>query len=117
MHFGLTQEQELIVDTVRAFCENELYPLEDEVEKLGHVPAEMGEDIKRKVLDLGFYAANFPEEVGGGGLDHLGFALLERELGRASMALNHFFGRPQNILMACTGDQREEYLYLSLIHI
>ncbi|MGR3343718.1 MAG: acyl-CoA dehydrogenase family protein, partial [Paracoccaceae bacterium] len=35
---------------------------------------------------------------------------VERELGRGSMALTHFFGRPQNILMACAGDQRERYL-------
>ena len=27
-----------------------------------------------------------------------------------SMALTHFFGRPQNILMACEGEQRERYL-------
>ena len=27
------------------------------------------------------------------------------------MALTHFFGRPQNILMACEGEQRERYLY------
>lgn len=111
MDFALTEEQQMIVDTVRSFCENELYPLEDEIEKLGSVPKEIGDDIKTKVLELGFYAPNFPEEVGGGGLDHLEFALLERELGRASMALNHFFGRPQNILMACTGEQRERYLY------
>jgi alkylation response protein AidB-like acyl-CoA dehydrogenase len=43
-------------------------------------------------------------------LSHLDFALVERELGRASMALNHFFGRPQNILMACEGEQIERYL-------
>jgi len=36
--------------------------------------------------------------------------LVERELGRGSMALNHFFGRPQNILMACEGDQIDRYL-------
>ena len=38
------------------------------------------------------------------------FALVERELGRGSMALTHFFGRPQNILMACQGEQIERYL-------
>jgi acyl-CoA dehydrogenase len=58
----------------------------------------------------GFYACNFPEEVGGGGLGHLDFTLVERELGRGSMALTHFFGRPQNILMACEGEQKERYL-------
>ena len=110
MQFGLSEEQEMIVSTVRSFVENEIYPHEDEVEKLGYVPKEIGDEIKRKTIELGFYASNFPEEVGGGGLNHLEFALLERELGRGSMALNHFFGRPQNILMACEGDQREKYL-------
>ena len=110
MHFGLTQEQEMIVSTVRSFVEAEIYPHEDLVERTGEVPAEIAQEIKQKTLDLGFYACNFPEEVGGAGLSHVDFALVERELGRGSMALNHFFGRPQNILMACDADQRERYL-------
>ena len=110
MNFALTEEQNLIVNTVREFCEKELYPHEDLVERTGEVPVELQNEIKQKCIDIGFYASNMPEEVGGGGLSHLEFALLERELGRASMALNHFFGRPSNILMACEGDQREKYL-------
>ena len=110
MHFGLSEEQEMIVDTVRSFVENEIYPHEDIVERTGEVPAEVAEAIKQKSIDLGFYACNFPEEVGGAGLSHLEFALVERELGRGAMALNHFFGRPQNILMACEGEQKERYL-------
>jgi len=108
--FGLSDEQEMIISTVRSFVENEIYPFEAEVERTGQVPLELGEAIKEKVLDLGFYACNFPEEVGGAGLSHLDFTLVERELGRGSMALTHFFGRPQNILMACEGEQREKYL-------
>ena len=110
MHFGLSDEQEMIVSTVRAFVENEIYPHEAEVERTGEVPHALGEAIKQKVIDLGFYACNFPEDVGGAGLSHLDFTLVERELGRGSMALTHFFGRPQNILMACKGEQRERYL-------
>lgn len=110
MQFGLSEEQEMIVDTVRSFVENEIYPLENEIERLGEVPKEIADEIKSKVKAMGFYAPNFPEEVGGGGLNHLEFALLERELGRGSMALTHFFGRPQNILMACEGEQIEKYL-------
>ncbi|MDJ0628284.1 MAG: acyl-CoA dehydrogenase family protein [Rhodobacter sp.] len=110
MQFGLSQEQEMIVSTVRRFVEAEIYPHEDRVERSGEVPREVAEDIRRKTLELGFYACNFPEEVGGAGLSHLEFALVERELGRGSMALTHFFGRPQNILMACKGDQRDRYL-------
>lgn len=108
--YGLTEEQQMIVDTVRTFVEQEIYPHEDAVERSGEVPAEVAEAIKQKTLDLGFYACNFPEEVGGAGLSHVEFALVERELGRGSMALTHFFGRPQNILMACEGEQRERYL-------
>ena len=110
MHFGLTDEQEMIVSTVRSFVEKEIYPHEEIVERTGEVPKEIADEIKRKTLDLGFYASNFPEEVGGPGLSHLEFALVERELGRGSMALTHFFGRPQNILMACEGEQRDRYL-------
>ena len=110
MDFGLGEDQQMIVSTVRSFVENEIYPHEALVERTGRVPRELGEDIRRKVIDLGFYACNFPEEVGGAGLSHLDMTLVERELGRGSMALTHFFGRPQNILMACAGEQRERYL-------
>ena len=63
-----------MVDTVRDFVEKELYPLEDEVERSGQVPRGLGREIQDKVIDLGFYAPNIPEEFGGGGLDTLTFA-------------------------------------------
>ncbi len=110
MQYGLNEEQEMIVSTVRSFVENEIYPHEELVERTGEVPEDIAQEIKRKTIELGFYACNFPESVGCAGLNHLDFALVERELGRGSMALNHFFGRPQNILMACEGEQVERYL-------
>ena len=110
MNFNLTDEQEMIVSTVRSFVEKEIYPHEAEVERTGCVPHELGQEIKQKCIDLGFYACNFPEKVGGAGLSHVDFTLVERELGRGSMALTHFFGRPQNILMASNEEQRERYL-------
>lgn len=110
MNFDPTDEQRMVVDTVRRFVETELYPHEEAVERAGAVPPELGREIRQKVIDLGFYAPNMPAEIGGGGLDHTTFALLERELGRASMALSVFWGRPSNILLACAGEQRERYL-------
>ncbi|MDJ0943792.1 MAG: acyl-CoA dehydrogenase family protein [Kiloniellales bacterium] len=110
MDFAFSPEQEMVVETVRRFVETELYPHEAEVERSGQVPRALGETIKAKVIELGFFAPNLPVEVGGGGLDHLTFTLLERELGRASMALSVFWGRPSGILMACEGEQRERYL-------
>ncbi|KPF42481.1 acyl-CoA dehydrogenase family protein [Rhizobium sp. AAP43] len=110
MNFALTDEQQMIVETVRSFVEAEIYPFENEVERSGHVPPELGRQIATKCRELGFYACNFPEELGGAGLDHATFTLVERELGRGSMALTVFFGRPSGILMACNDEQRERYL-------
>jgi acyl-CoA dehydrogenase len=110
MHFGLSFEQEMIVDTVRSFVENEIYPHEAEVERTGEVPLELGHEIRDKCLQAGYYAANISDEFGGGGLNNLDFTLLERELGRASNALALFFGRPSGILQACNQEQREKYL-------
>jgi len=110
MNFDLTSEQRMLVETVRRFVETQLYPLEEQVERSGVVSREVGREIQRKVLDLGFYAPNLPAEVGGGGLDQLSFTLLERELGRASMGLAVFWGRPSGILLGCNDDQHERYL-------
>ena len=88
MDFGLTTEQQIVVDTVRGFVEKELYPHEEEVEPTGGIPPGLGEAIKRKLIDLGFYARNLPMEGAGGDPDNVTFALLERELGRTSMTLS-----------------------------
>ena len=111
MHFGLTDEQEMMVETVRDFVKKEIYPHEAQVEETGKVPKELGMEIAHKCKDLGFFAANLPVDVGGGGLNHLDFTLLERELGRGSQGLTVFFGRPSGILMACTEEQKHRYLY------
>ena len=47
MDFGLTQEQQMIVDTTRAFVENELYPHEAAVERSGHLPLEVIREVQR----------------------------------------------------------------------
>lgn len=112
MHFGLTEEQQLIVDTTRAFVENELYPHEAEVERTGVLRRDLIEEIKEKAIAAGLYAANMPEEVGGAGLDTLTWLLYEKELGRANYALHWTcVARPSNILLAGTPEQREKYLY------
>jgi len=110
MDFALTEEQGLIVEAVRRFVDEELIPHEDEVEKANAVRPELIARIKRRAIEQGLYAANMPEELGGGGLDALAVALMEMELGRASFALQYAVARPSNILRACKGDQVERYL-------
>jgi acyl-CoA dehydrogenase len=110
MDFAVSDEQRMLVDMVRRFVEEELYPHEQEVEELGEVPLELRRRLRARARELGIYAANMPEELGGGGLDNVSVVLLERELGRASYALQYLVARPSNILQACIGQQREDYL-------
>jgi acyl-CoA dehydrogenase len=112
MDFGLTEEQQMIVDTTRSFVENELYPYEAEVERTGHLRMDLIREIQKKAIAAGLYAANMPEEVGGAGLDTLSWLLYEKELGRANYALHWTcVARPSNILLAGNEEQREQYLY------
>jgi alkylation response protein AidB-like acyl-CoA dehydrogenase len=110
MEFSLTSEQQMIIDTVKTFVEEELYPHEDEVEKSGQIRPELYASIKAKAIEMGLYAANMPEEHGGAGLDPLTLCLMERELGRANFGLQYIVGRPSNILLACKDQQIEDYL-------
>ena len=110
MHFELTQEQTMLVDTARAFAVKELYPHEELVERTDAIPPDLARQIQAKAIAVGLFAANMPEQHGGGGLDNFGVTLLERELGRASYALQMLVARPSNILRGCTGSQIDEYL-------
>lgn len=115
MDFQLSDEQRMIIDTTKAFVENELYPHENEIEQTGILRPDLKQEIKRKAIEAGLYAANMPEEAGGAGLDTLTWVLYERELGRANYALHWTcVARPSNILMACVGEQRERYLFPSV---
>jgi acyl-CoA dehydrogenase len=110
MNFGLTTEQQLLVEAVRGFVETELMPYEEEVERTDQVRPELIRQIKDRAIKAGFYAANMPEELGGGGLDHVSLTLMERELGRTAFALHYAVARPSNILRACKGEQIDRYL-------
>jgi acyl-CoA dehydrogenase len=110
MDFGLSEEQRAVAGTVRDFVRRELVPHEDLVERLDAVPPELAQEIRGKALAAGLYAANFPAELGGGGLDAMGVTLAERELGWTAWALQTLVSRPSNILRACQGSQVDDYL-------
>ncbi len=111
MDFTIPEEYVLLKQVVRRFVEEELLPLEDEVEEHNEVPPAKLAVLKKKVQDLGLYALNMPQEVGGGGLSTLGMCLVEEELGKTSDALiRRTFGQVYEMLLACKGDQREKYL-------
>ncbi|WP_324754270.1 acyl-CoA dehydrogenase [Roseovarius sp. Pro17] len=105
-----SHETELLLNTVRSFMEAELYPHEDMVDRTGEVPEELGRQIEARAKEIGLFAANLPENVGGGGLNYSEMAVIEREYGKTTHALHSWIARPTELLLACEGDQIERYL-------
>ncbi len=111
MHFAMPQESNLLVASVRRFVEEELRPLEEEVETKGMLEPDMAREIFLKSRALGFYAMNMPEEVGGGGLSAVDMCLAALEMGRTSdILVRRAFGTVYELLLECRGSQRDEWL-------
>jgi acyl-CoA dehydrogenase len=107
----LSPEQRAVVETTRAFVLRELVPHEDEVERSGRLAPELARRLRDRAIRAGLFAANMPEDVGGGGLDTLSWMLMERELGHTGYALQMYaVARPSRILLACNDSQRESHL-------
>src|SRR3954464_9163212 len=79
MDFTLSDEQQLIRDTARAFCDAEIAPHAAEWDRAEAIDRA----IVGKLAELGFLAAALPEEHGGMGLEMLSYALVVEEIGRA----------------------------------
>ncbi|MFO1059934.1 MAG: acyl-CoA dehydrogenase family protein [Dongiaceae bacterium] len=105
-----SHEHGLLLETVRRFMAEEIHPHEDQVDQEGRVPIEIGRRIEARSKEIGLFAANLPEAIGGGGLDYAGMHIIEREFGKTSHALHSWVARPTEILLACQGDQVERYL-------
>jgi butyryl-CoA dehydrogenase len=79
MYFQLTEEQNLIRETVRSFAENELAPSAAERDENEYFDRELMFD---KVAELGLAGIVFPEEYGGAGADYISYAIAVEELSR-----------------------------------
>jgi alkylation response protein AidB-like acyl-CoA dehydrogenase len=79
MDFQLSDEQQLIRQTAREFCDAEIAPYAAEWDRTEAIDR----SIVGKLADLGFLAAALPEEHGGMGLPMVSYALVVEEIGRA----------------------------------
>lgn len=78
MNFELTEEQQMIRDTVRDFAEREIKPIAQELDE----KAEFSYDITAKMGELGLLGMYLPEKYGGQGLDTLSYIIAVEELAR-----------------------------------
>ena len=111
MEFGLSEEQRLLLESVRDFIAKELAPLEDEVETKGYLEPAKAKVIFEKSKALGFYAMNVPEEFGGGGLSAVDTCLVEEQFGHTTdILIRRAFGNVYEVLFKCNEPQRQRWL-------
>ena len=111
MDFSLSEEQRLLVTTIRNFVDKELRPLEAGVEEVGHLANDLAARIRARSQALGLYAVNIPTEFGGGGLSVLDWMIAEEQFGRTSdILIRRAFGNVYEILLEGTSAQIDQYL-------
>jgi alkylation response protein AidB-like acyl-CoA dehydrogenase len=78
LNFDLTQEQQLVRDTVREFAKSRIAPVAGELDREHRFPY----DLVAALADLGLMGMTIPEEYGGAGADTLSYAIAVEELTR-----------------------------------
>jgi acyl-CoA dehydrogenase len=111
MDFSLSDEQRLLIDTVRRFIREELAPLEDEVERSGTLAPDTAAAIHARSKALGLYGMNIPAAHGGGGLSAVDTMLVEEQFGHTTdILIRRAFGNVYEALLDCRGAQVERWL-------
>lgn len=110
MDFELGPRLEALRARARLFAEEQLYPLELEVEERGALPPETSQRLRQWAIREHLWPMNVPREMGGLGCSVMEQVIAQEEAGRATNDLWGYVGGPYNALLACTPEQRRKYL-------
>ena len=111
MNFDLSEEHNLIRETVRSFAEKEIRPVARELDETETFSLE----ITKKMGELGLFGMNIPEKYGGSGMDTLSYIISVEELARvdgsnaATLAAHNSLGIGP-LYYYGTGAQKKKYL-------
>jgi hypothetical protein len=83
MDFDLSDEQQLVRETARAFTDREVVPRARENARNEHFDRE----LVGMLAEQGYLGAIVPREYGGAGLDHVTYGLVVEEIGRGDSAM------------------------------
>jgi butyryl-CoA dehydrogenase len=78
VNLDLTEEQQLLLRSVREFAEAEVKPHAKEIDETGRFPL----DTFKKAAELGLTGIAIPENYGGAGMDHVSYAIVIEEISR-----------------------------------
>nr|HPI85158.1 acyl-CoA dehydrogenase family protein [Bacteroidales bacterium] len=111
MNYDLTEEQNMIRETVREFAEREIKPVAKELDE----KSEFSVDLTRKMGELGLFGMYLPEKYGGQGLDYLSYIIAVEEIARidssqaATLAAHNSLGIGP-LYYYGTEEQKKKYL-------
>ncbi len=111
MDLELTDEQQMLRDTVRGVCER-YSPLEV-VRAMEDDPTGFPEDLWKQLGELGLLGVTIPERYGGAALTALDAAVVYEELGRALCPSPHFVSSIMSagvLLAAGSEEQKSQWL-------
>lgn len=83
MTYELTQEQQILRETIHDFSQSEIAPLASKIDWECKVP----QDLLAKLPQLGLFGITIPTEFGGAGADFLSLVITIEEVSRASGSL------------------------------
>jgi butyryl-CoA dehydrogenase len=78
LDFELTDEQRLISESAREFCDREIAPRVRDNDRA----ARFDRELASKLGEMGYLGAPVAEQYGGRGLDYLGYGLIVEQVGR-----------------------------------
>jgi glutaryl-CoA dehydrogenase len=107
----LTEEERMIRDTARRFCQDKLMPR--------ILEANRNETFDRAIMDemgaMGFLGSTIPEEYGGAGLNYVAYGLIAREVERVDSGYRSAMSVQSSLVMHPinvygTEEQKQKYL-------
>jgi acyl-CoA dehydrogenase len=117
MDLTLSDEQKIITQTVRRYIQEEIVPLEAELDPDAfELPREEFDRLVAKVKEMGFYGLGIPPEFGGPDINLVTRCLMEEEMaqhraGLYAPAYGTFGGAGLAQLYVANEQQRERYLH------
>jgi acyl-CoA dehydrogenase len=117
MDLELSDEQRLIVETIRDFVRREIVPREADLDPdADELPRADHEQLVAKVKSMGLYCPDVPGELGGPGIDTLTFTLMCIEMSQHRAGLyapcyGVFGGSGLAQLLEASEEQKQRYLY------
>lgn len=110
---GLSQEQQQLRETVFQFCQKEIAPIAQEVDKSNTCP--QFRDIFKKLGSLGVHGLTVPVKDGGAEVGYLDHCIVLEEMSRASAAIALSYGAHSNLCInqiVRNGNERQKAKYL-----